>query len=1015
MEINGPSCAEEYINAFLVPFSRGHRLSREGDRALKLCVLLAFPLPPPGSVVQDVDLPPRLEAVGPEQLSGVVLDLAERYARLPSGLRPNRRVIIEELLPALEELTQIPKCTWSLYPSSSCACGSVQSRAQCRVRDLPEDPPPPYQQVVPTTSQSTGTPSYAQAPGHVYPTPILGAPEEPPPMWLPSAVEQGLVRPTIKPRSQTTVTTTQRAVHRLPPPPGLTPPTTRIPALMSLAPTSGPMSSVTSTSTTRTKDTTASTGPSASSSSQRESWGRGQVRLQGSTQVGSSQPGAQQPSQRRRHAQSQGRSQSQMCLPPEPQRRTQTTTTSEGDRQARAPANPSSSSSAAQQASTQVEAHQETPMDTSELHPQRGTTLAEQWGNPRPFDDEGPDMPKSEGWKADYFTFFRYFLRGHYSHIPLTQLRQIIEPVLRHLGTRREFWARLKEEDPMQLMPYLAAVFKRQTGLALPALANYAKWIKAGSFYHGIIREREELNHTPHLAHAPAPNMNQRSPNEDALISHRQEYKAAFQQAETLLAALAKAQANFTTSLAICREDDREVRMLSLPEPLQARQPQSGAGDATCATLDAPPLSARVPTTSKRQKRPATSEADRPGHSLNPFPLQVDGDRRAMVEILLNTAVGITHTTSKEVARYFQVRYPRMSAADARCGANQLLVSLSEYQLECAIHDLSVVSPVISSQIDQELKPEEEYYDQPPEGTPVDFRLVEQGHTLRFATFLHRINQTMTQGAATSNSVRVEDHGTGPLMQLLLGPGTCPLTVESVIAQVIAENVKTLVELRKRALSKTQQYHIKLVSRMKVVAAMESRISHQENPAEIRRLQKELTSLKKRRNRSKNRRQMHQLIIDRCERDLVYVGELDHPTAPEGVSADAPPLPTTAETAEAPAEASGSTTPMPPLEEDMEVGTIDSPIRTAEDELLNDSDQEESQAQEAEAVSRETSEEAGPDTMPTGGETPSTGVTARLSELSVSSPRAPPTPELEGPTIPTPQESTDDTAPPEAE
>ena len=279
------------------------------------------------------------------------------------------------------------------------------------------------------------------------------------------------------------------------------------------------------------------------------------------------------------------------------------------------------------------------------------------------------------------------------------------------------------------------------------------------------------------------------------------------------------------------------------------------------ATLDAPPPpSTHAPTTSKRQKRPATGEADHPGCSLNLFPLQADGDRRAMVEILLNTAAGITHATSEEVARYFQVRYPRMSAADARRRANQLLVSLSEYQLECAIHDPSVVSPVISSQIDQELKPE--YYDQPPKGTPVDFRLVEQGRTLRFATFLHRIDQTVTRGAAASNSVRVEDHGTGPLMQLLLGPGTCPLTMESVIAWVIAENVETLVELRKCALSKAQQYHIELMSRMKAVAAMESCISHQEDPVEIRCLQKELNSLKKRRDRSKNRRQMQQLIID---------------------------------------------------------------------------------------------------------------------------------------------------------
>ena len=625
-------------------------------------------------------------------------------------------------------------------------------------------------------------------------------------------------------------------------------------------------------------------------------------------------------------------------------------------------------------------------------------------------------MPKSEGWKADYSTFFRYFLQGHYSHIPLVQLRQIIEPVLRYLGTHREFWARLKEEDPLWLMSYLAAVFERQTGLALPALAKYMKWIKAGSFYHGIICEREELNHTPHLAHAPAPNMNQRSPNEDALISHHQEYKATFQQAEMLLAALAKAQANFTTSLAIYREDTREVRTLSLPEPLQVQPPQSGAGDATGTTPNALlPPSNHAPTTSKRQKRPATSDADCPGRSLNPFPLQADGDRRAMVEILLNTAVGITHATSEKVARYFQVKYPRMSSADAHRWANQLLVTLSEYQLECALHDPSVVSPVVSSQIDQELKPEEEYYIQSPDGTPVDFRLVEQGRTLRFATFLHRIDQTVTRGFGASNSVRAEEHGTGPLMQLLLKPGTCPLTVESVIAWVIAENVEILVELRKRTLSKAQQYHIELLSCMKVVAAMESHLSHQEDPAEIRHLQKELNSLKKKHDRSKHRRQMQQQIIDHCEKDLAYVGELNCPTALQGVSSDAPPSATTEETAEASAEASGLTTLMPPLEEDMEVGNVDSPIRTAEDELLNDSDQEDSQAQEAEAASRETSEEAGPDTMPTGGKTPSTRVTAGLAELSMSSPRAPPTPESEGPPTFTPQGSADDTAPPEAE
>ena len=81
-------------------------------------------------------------------------------------------------------------------------------------------------------------------------------------------------------------------------------------------------------------------------------------------------------------------------------------------------------------------------------------------------------MPKSEGWKADYTTFFRYFLRGHYPQIPLAQLRVIYEPVLRYLGTRQEFWAMLKEEDPLQLMPYLASVFERKTNPHPPHLGQ---------------------------------------------------------------------------------------------------------------------------------------------------------------------------------------------------------------------------------------------------------------------------------------------------------------------------------------------------------------------------------------------------------------------------------------------------------------------------------------------------------------------------------------------------------------
>ena len=83
-----------------------------------------------------------------------------------------------------------------------------------------------------------------------------------------------------------------------------------------------------------------------------------------------------------------------------------------------------------------------------------------------------------------------------------------------------------------------------------------------------------------------------------------------------------------------------------------------------------------------------------------------------------------------------------------------------------------------------------------------------------------------------------------PFCRLLLGPGTCPLTVEAVIAWVIAENVETLHEMRQHALSKAQQYHLELMSLLQAVAALESHRNHEQDPAECKHMKKELDTLR---------------------------------------------------------------------------------------------------------------------------------------------------------------------------
>ena len=275
----------------------------------------------------------------------------------------------------------------------------------------------------------------------------------------------------------------------------------------------------------------------------------------------------------------------------------------------------------------------------------------------------------------------------------------------------------------------------------------------------------------------------------------------------------------------------------------------------------------------------------------------------------------------------------------------------------------------------------------------------------------------MTRGIGTSQSVREDEHSAGPLLQLLLGPGISPLTVEAVIAWVIAENVETLHEMRRRALRKAQQAHIELMSLLQVVAALESSHNRKQDPAECKRMKKELDALRVKQGKAQHCRDHQQQIIECCKEDLVLVGELECTAASGGTPLDAPTSTASEETAEAPVEASGSTQEMPPLEEDMEVGSVHSSVRAADDELLDESsNQADSQAQEVGDTPREASEETDPDTTPTGGETPSTGVTAGLSKLCVSLPRAQPTPELtEGPTTSTPQGPASDTTPPAVE
>ena len=195
-----------------------------------MCPLLAFPPPFPGSGVSDAELPSDLVVVSLTELGIVVVDLAEGYVRLPSGFHPSWQVIIEDLLPVLEEQSRVCKCALCLHSSTRCTCGGgltciQQVGPQYSQAPLRASIAPMGSQVVPSASYGGAqlqVPAMAPSMGASYAGALTGQapPPLPPeipapcPIWMPAMYED--LRLTFKYIESPHQSSTQRGHTRRP-------------------------------------------------------------------------------------------------------------------------------------------------------------------------------------------------------------------------------------------------------------------------------------------------------------------------------------------------------------------------------------------------------------------------------------------------------------------------------------------------------------------------------------------------------------------------------------------------------------------------------------------------------------------------------------------------------------------------------------------------------------------------------------------------------------------------------
>ena len=374
---------------------------------------------------------------------------------------------------------------------------------------------------------------------------------------------------------------------------------------------------------------------------------------------------------------------------------------------------------------------------------------------------------RSQGWKKDLSHVLRAFYLYNYPSCTEADWEKLRTQFLNHLGQHQDEWKTIKEETPLEYMPYIECQFLALTGVRLKGLSQFTRWIKLGSYYHGVVAKKGQLNMCLHLARIPPLTMLQIRPSETQALTQKK--------VETPTASPCTPGKKGVATQGACSD---------APTPMET----GGAGDghSWVDRVDA------CPEEEWRRDRPAkhpwASSGRRDPCSINPFPLQDSEGRHEAVQQLYRHASELAPVHHDVAAQGMATQNPDLEAGTTKSLNNMVLCMISEYHLTCLSKGPSYISPVLPEAVNNLLPPLEEYRAGGDFQGTQDVRVPERAKTLRVAVWLHRLDMATAGDREASYSLDASKHGRGPLLEFLLTPQASNLTFEEVVHQVLGEN-----------------------------------------------------------------------------------------------------------------------------------------------------------------------------------------------------------------------------------
>ena len=128
---------------------------------------------------------------------------------------------------------------------------------------------------------------------------------------------------------------------------------------------------------------------------------------------------------------------------------------------------------------------------------------------------------KSAGWRKDLEHVLKIYYRHNVTSFKEAEWSKMKEKFFTHLLQRKEEWRDIKENHPMQYIPYMEDHFYVAMGLRLNGLRDFTGWIKQGSYYHRLVARQGHLHKCPHLMGVALPRWPQTTPSESCQVSQK--------------------------------------------------------------------------------------------------------------------------------------------------------------------------------------------------------------------------------------------------------------------------------------------------------------------------------------------------------------------------------------------------------------------------------------------------------------------------------------------------------------